>query len=82
MSDRPCAPARLAARQDYAEAHLGILHVYAGDLQEAARVWNPAWARILAHKDAYNIRTIRAEMEEALESAGELRLEDQGYLPV
>jgi len=71
----------LDARREFAEAYLAGVLVQAGRLEEARRLWEPAWAATVARNDAYTTGVTRSGMNHALKLAGLPPLSEDGTLP-
>lgn len=72
----------LEARREFAEAYLAAALVQAGRMEEARRLWAPAWAATVARNDAYTTMHMRSGMNHALKLAGLPPLSEDGALPV
>ncbi len=71
----------LDARREFAEAYLAGVFVQAGRLEEARKLWEPAWAATVARNDAYTTGVTRSGMNHALKLAGLPPLSEDGTLP-
>ncbi|MCZ7608119.1 MAG: hypothetical protein M5U25_19150 [Planctomycetota bacterium] len=72
----------LDVRREFAEAYLAAALAQAGRMEEARRLWGPAWAATVARNDAYTTMHMRSGMNHALKLAGLPPLSEDGALPV